>query len=139
MVITKHSLFVEQGYGNLETARIVLQEQYELVAPNVDKEVRRLLFFKKKVPSYSPEGMLVWEDQQGIGRYRVRFCEGVREGFDMVFFEYWMRRQIYDSATFQNDPMKEAIYSVTKAMRGRVEIGESWEHSLEEIAEMMTK
>lgn len=61
----------------------------------------------------SPEHpTLVWEDEQKIGRYRVRFIPKQRviteKIYDMVCFHYWINQRLRKEV-MEKDPMKSAL------------------------------
>lgn len=73
--------------------------------------------------------VLVWEDTQGIGRYRVH-CHGDLDWnsltgnhnlYDMFNFHYWSGRNRFDHEVFIQDPMKEALARIIGLSQNRFE------------------
>ncbi len=101
-------LGVEIGIGNSDRARKILVEDFGLVPPSDDPFNR------------TGQSLLVWEDDEGIGRYRVHFyddCQKCEKHYEGIQFKYWMndrmRREI-----FEIDPMAEAIAAVRVSLEG---------------------
>lgn len=65
--------------------------------------------------------VLVWEDNQGIGRYRVhcfkdddawRVRSGSVENHDIFAFHYWTSKARFDRDVFTKDPMQATLKRV---------------------------
>ena len=100
-------IYMEKGKGNSDRARIILMENFGLVVPKNDPFGR------------TERDVLVWEDETGIGRYRVHFYDHIERKLDYeaIQFKYWlnsrMKREI-----FERDPMSLAINGVRQSISG---------------------
>jgi len=105
IMIFGRRFYTEQGKGNLERAKDVLVRDFSLV------------------PGHDPTNpVLVWEDEIGIGRYRVHLYDNcVRTGisYECIQFQYWvnsrMKRDIFEA-----DPMNKAVMRVRGLLEGKV-------------------
>ncbi len=98
----------QPSQGNIDRVRRILMERFGLVPPKNDPVGR------------NESEVLVWEDESGIGRYRVYlFPEVKRNGntYDAIVFKYWtnsrMRREVFEA-----DPMKTAFDCVRGYLSG---------------------
>ena len=99
--------------GLFETVIAILKKEYGLVYD-------RLEF------STGDYQVLVYEDEQGIGRYRVH-CYGnndwkiLRDGKrrDFFYFHYWLNQERFDREVFSRDPMKEPLQRVLALSENR--------------------
>lgn len=61
------------------------------------------------------DSILVWEDEQGTGRYRVRFIPKQQniagKDHDMIVFHYWLNQRLRKEV-MEKDPMKPALERV---------------------------
>ena len=74
-------LLAEEGRNNLQIARQVLMDEYGLVPP------------KNDFLGATEKDIVIWEDSEKIGRYRVHFYNHLRryeEFHDAIQFKYWM-------------------------------------------------
>jgi len=102
-------LLTEEGMGNLDIARQILRNDYNLVPPKNDG---------------SFEDVLVWEDQEKIGRYRVHFYPHLERSngfYDVIQFKYWMNRERMKREIFEQDPMNIAFNRVRASLLGKVQ------------------
>jgi|APSaa5957512622_1039677.scaffolds.fasta_scaffold119898_2 hypothetical protein len=85
--------------GHLEKAITILREKYGLVDATLD-------------PLVNNQGVLVWEDKEGIGRYRVHFKPNLHEGLDFIGFRYWCNSDRLSRKILEQDPMKASLDEV---------------------------
>jgi hypothetical protein len=105
-----------------ENVKALLKDKYRLVAPTI-ADAERL------------DRQLVWEDEQGIGRFRVNFSYGQKimrkdifnsgearfvrrtdEGAQPnIIFRYWSRR--LDASALNNDPMLHPYLDVYRLLK----------------------
>lgn len=120
-------LNTEKGKGNLDRARNILMNEFGLVPPKYD--------------SWKPteKDVIVWEDDQGIGRYRVHFHPNskTRDGnfYDKMRFSYWLNKEKAKREIFEQDPMSPALYKVMESIKGIFHEERVIETSIDEIME----
>lgn len=104
---------VEEGL--FERVIDILKNEYGLVAGKLE----------------SPTGdyrVLVWEDEKGIGRYRVH-CYGnndweiPRDGrrYDVFNFHYFLNKERFDRKILLRDPMREPLQRILSLSENRYE------------------
>ena len=79
-------------------------------------------------PSTGNSRVLVWEDEKGIGRYRVH-CYGnddwpiPKDGrkYDVFIFHYWVIPARFDREIFSRDPMREPLQRVLELSKNKYE------------------
>lgn len=100
--------YFEKGTSNLDTAREILRSYFKLVEP-----------------IYYPFGknkLLVWEDNEGIGRYRVHFYNNLPLNnihYEGIQFKYWMNSRM-KGEIFEKDPMKDAMDYIRTSLDGEL-------------------
>ena len=91
-------LYILTSKDNFDNIRSYLSNVHGLVPPNY------------KTESHKNTKKIVWEDEGGIGRFRVDFCKDILDLGDCIWFRYWdiiwgtRKKNILFS-----DPMKEII------------------------------
>ncbi len=125
-------VIIQRGYRtpvkekHLEAAVKILKEEFKLVDAHLDP-VRKDF-----------GGCLVWEDEAGIGRYRVHLYAGnklIEEiKYDTVVFHYWCNERLLKEI-LEQDPMKEALKKVYSKAKNPLEIGHLFveENNIDEI------
>ena len=77
-------------------------------------------------PKDGDERCLVWEDEKGIGRWRVH-CYGNSEHegerYDDFIFHYWTHPNRLRKSVLERDPMGPAINRVYREAKNPIEIG----------------
>ncbi len=104
-------LYVEPEKGNSQRTRDILKINFGLVLPRNDPFNR------------TQQELLVWEDEQGIGRYRVHFYEKEEhqgEIYESIQFKYWLNSQKMDRTIFEMDPMNKAVVAVRDCILGEI-------------------
>ncbi|MFA6461153.1 MAG: hypothetical protein WCV90_02715 [Candidatus Woesearchaeota archaeon] len=107
------------------------------------KEVLRTEF--GLVPANGPDAevVMVWEDEQGIGRYRVHVSSRSKEGgvpYNCVAFNYWISNRKFCREVLERDPMKaayERVLSLTTHLQERLDL--RVEYDLEQLTRKMEK
>ncbi|MFH1211842.1 MAG: hypothetical protein V1659_02830 [Candidatus Woesearchaeota archaeon] len=115
--------------GLFDTVIGILTKQYGLVAN------------KGWWPTTEYQRVLVWEDERGIGRYRVHCFRnqkwkitGDDRRYDQFHFRYWVCEARFDREVFSRDPMKEPLQIVLALSENRFEAPHAFlEISVEEI------
>ena len=68
--------------------------------------------------------VLVWEDSEGAGRYRVHLYRNFEYNpghvYDMIRFSYWTSRTRVKREVLEQDPMNEAIQKVLEIIEGPI-------------------
>lgn len=108
-MIFQKFLYTEEGRGNIDRARQILMSQFNLVPPKDDGFGR------------TEKDLLVWEDSQGVGRYRVHFyLHQFKRGKyrDWIRFSYWLNQERAEREIFEQDPMKAALSRVLESIEG---------------------
>lgn len=93
----------------------ILKDEFGLVDPDFD-----LL-----PPDPNKSKVLVWEDETGIGRYRVH-CYAQQMGedgniYDHFSFHYWTNQKLARQI-LERDPMKPALERVLSEVKNRIDI-----------------
>lgn len=106
-------IWAEEGKGNLDIARRVLKDQFGLVPPHHD------------ILNPTEEQILVWEDSEGIGRYRVHFYDRLKHHtddstYDAIQFKYWTSKLRVKREILEQDPMCQAYQGVRVALIGHL-------------------
>lgn len=100
--------YVEKGKDNINRARRILMEEFGLVPP------------KGGLPT-TEKSVVVWEDNEGIGRYRVHFYDDVKKdgvSYEGIQFKYWLNYRI-KREILEEDPLSKAVDSVRKSIEGK--------------------
>ncbi|MEK6891688.1 MAG: hypothetical protein AABX25_00745 [Nanoarchaeota archaeon] len=104
--------YTEEGRNNIDRARLILKSEFGLVGPKNDHFGR------------TEERVLVWEDSEGVGRYRVHFYTHFeydkQQFFDLIRFSYWRNRQRAKREIFEQDPMKPALERIHQSIEGKI-------------------
>jgi hypothetical protein len=102
---------VEEGL--FETVIDILKNEYSLVDGKLES-------------STGDYRVLVWEDENGIGRYRVHCYvnmdwkipdDGKRR--DVFIFHYWLNEARFDREVFSRDPMREPLQRILELSENR--------------------
>ncbi len=92
----------------------ILQEEFSLVGKLEDEKIP----VKIEDPKYQG-AVLVWEDEEGTGRYRIHFGKkGCNPNGTYIMFQYWGNRLTEELR--QKDPMIEVVertYELLKPVR----------------------
>lgn len=103
-------LYTEPQRGNIDRARQVLMEKLGLVSPKGELQTQK--------------DVVVWEDADKIGRYRVHLYEdcNLRERLtDAIQFKYWLNKSRAKREIFEQNPMEKAINEVRNVVTGIIE------------------
>ena len=115
------NFYFKTGTQNFYRTRYILISEFGLVAP--------------QSPSGEAENeTLVWDDELGIGRYRVHFFPadvqpGTERDYEYIQFRYWLTKKRMKREIFERDPMKESIQRVRTTLEEvflERPIGENW-------------
>lgn len=94
--------------GNIDRVRKILIDDFGLVPPRNDPFNR------------TEEDLLIWEDEDGIGRYRVHFYEPFQKDgkyYERIQFKYWLNNR-RKREIFERDPMNDAVLAVRASLKG---------------------
>ncbi len=121
----RHYIYTEPNLGNAEKSIDVLVNEFGLV------------------PAFHPtdDREYVWEDEQGIGRYNVRFKNNRRydkKEVDIIMFHYWANESRANRTIFERDPMKDAVLRVKQVLKGILFEDRFEDYSLDEAMEVST-
>lgn len=105
-MITGVRFWIEKA-EDMDLTREILVKDFKLVSPHQTKR----------------KNVLVWEDSERIGRYRVHFFENLKLGNEglkkLIQFSYWMNEERAKREIFEADPMKYAVDKVRSSLQGR--------------------
>ncbi len=116
-------LWTEAGKGNIERAKEALKE--------IGLVPAKFNYLNPDSETY--DGVMVWEDTEGIGRYRVHLYENREikgKQYDIINFHYWFNQRCLKKEIMEQEPMDSAVQKVLPLIEGSIILPEGHQRIL---------
>ena len=133
-MIFQYAFLVPSKEDLLDRTVEILRSEYGLVDADPSKMMSTIRHIPTNMEKYP---QLVWEDEAGVGRYRVKMArekktiDGINH--DLFMFQYWINPKKASKEVWEKDPMKEVIQRIWQEAKKPIEFGIKIENTVEEM------